>query len=180
MLIAAANTLKKMGINYQTDAVFVGQDIDRVVAMMAYIQLSLIGCPGYIIIGNSLTHPPVGHVLFPQDTEGREIWITPLFMHKVWEQQRTKVLMQKLFRGTETTQKTVETEKGGVSMNNAKPGRQRIRNLLFKLNDEDRNTLVCLIAKAGYSVRIGKERPEGRGQTQYFVEFWEESDNDNV
>jgi hypothetical protein len=42
------------------------------------------------------------------------------------------------------------------------------------LNDEDRNTLVCLIAKAGYAVRIGKERPEGKGQTQYFVEFWEE------
>ncbi len=180
MLLAAANTLKRMGINYQTDAVFVGQDIDRVAAMMAYIQLSLIGCPGYIIIGNSLTHPPVGHVLFPQNTEGREIWITPLFMHRIWELRRTNVLMQELCRGTETTQKTVEKEKGGVSMNNVKPGRQRIKNLLFKLNDEDRNTLVCLIAKAGYSVRIGKERPEGRGQTQYFVEFWEEPDNDNV
>lgn len=63
-------------------------------------------------------------------------------------------------------------------MSNVKPGRQRIKNLLFKLNDEDRNTLVCLIAKAGYSVRIGKERPEGRRQTQYFVEFWEEAVDD--
>lgn len=86
-------------------------------------------------------------------------------MHRVWELRRTNILMQELCRGTETTQKTVEKEKGGVSMNNVKPGRQRIKNLLFKLNDEDRNTLVCLIAKAGYSVRIGKERPEGRGQT---------------
>lgn len=65
-------------------------------------------------------------------------------------------------------------------MSNVKSGRKRIRNLLFKLNDEDRNTLVCLIAKAGYSVRIGKERPEGRGQTQYFVEFWEEADTDAI
>lgn len=63
-------------------------------------------------------------------------------------------------------------------MSNAKPGSQRIKNLLFKLNDEDRNTLVCLIAKSGYSVRIGKERPKGRGQAQYFVEFWEEAEND--
>lgn len=65
-------------------------------------------------------------------------------------------------------------------MSNIKPGRQRIKNLLFKLNDEDRNTLICLIAKAGYSVRIGKERPEGRGQTQYFVEFWEEAEHESV
>ena len=65
-------------------------------------------------------------------------------------------------------------------MSGNKPERFRIKNLLFKLNDEDRNTLVCLIAKAGYSVRIGKERTEGRGQTQYFVEFWEEADDVNT
>ena len=64
-------------------------------------------------------------------------------------------------------------------MSNVKPGRQRIKNLLSKLNDEDRNTLVCLIAKAGYCVRIGRERPYGRRQTQYFVEFWEEEDGEN-
>ncbi len=63
-------------------------------------------------------------------------------------------------------------------MGNVKPGRKRIKNLLFKLNDEDRNNLVCLIAKAGYAVRIGKERPEGKGQTRYYVEFWEEADDD--
>lgn len=64
-------------------------------------------------------------------------------------------------------------------MSNVKPGRQRIKNLLFKLNDEDRNILVCLIAKAWYSVRIGRERPDGKRQTQYFVEFWEEEDDEN-
>lgn len=53
--------------------------------------------------------------------------------------------------------------------------RHKIRNLLQKLNDEDRNTLVCLLAKAGYAVRIGKERPGGKGQTMYFVEYWEEA-----
>lgn len=110
MLIAAANAMRRAKVNYQTSAVFVGQDIDRVVAMMAYIQLSLIGCSGYIIIGNSLTAPPTGHVLFPQDTEGQEVWITPLFMHGIWEMRRTKELLLGLFGGTATTEKTVEKE----------------------------------------------------------------------
>lgn len=52
--------------------------------------------------------------------------------------------------------------------------RHKIKNLLQKLNDEDRNTLCCLLIKAGYTVRIGKERLGGKGKTMYFVEFWEE------
>lgn len=55
--------------------------------------------------------------------------------------------------------------------------RSRIKNLLFKLNDDDRNTLCCLLVKAGYAVKIGKERPGGKGQTQYYVEFWREDDD---
>ncbi len=60
----------------------------------------------------------------------------------------------------------------------AKQERHKIKNLLMKLNDEDRNTLVRLLAEAGYAVRIGKERPGGKGQTMYFVEFWEEVEAD--
>lgn len=110
MLMASANAMRRAGVNYQTNAVFVGQDIDRIAAMMAYIQISLIGCSGYVIMGNSLTNPPTGHVLFPQETEGQEVWITPLFMHDTWEMRRTKKLLLGLFGGTVTTQKTVEKE----------------------------------------------------------------------
>lgn len=110
MLIAAAQAFKECEVNYQTNVMFVGQDIDSVVAKMAYIQLSLLGCPGYIIEGNSLSNPPTGHVLFPEENEEKEIWITPLFFHQVWEFRRTGVLMQELFRGTVTTEKTVEKE----------------------------------------------------------------------
>lgn len=46
--------------------------------------------------------------------------------------------------------------------------RHRIKNLLQKLNDEDRNSLCCL---------LGKERPGGKGQTMYFVEYWVEGDD---
>jgi len=110
MLIATANAMRRAKLNYQTNAVFVGQDIDRIVAMMAYVQISLIGCPGYIIIGNSLINPATGHVLFPKDKEGQEVWITPLFMHDIWEMHRTKELLLGLFGGTATTLKTVEKE----------------------------------------------------------------------
>ncbi len=65
-------------------------------------------------------------------------------------------------------------------MSNIKPDRQRIKNLLQKLNDDDRNQLCCLLIKAGYAARIGKERPDGKRQAMYFVEFWEEAEeNEN-
>ena len=57
-----------------------------------------------------------------------------------------------------------------------KGSRYRIHNLLGKVNDDDRQSLVSLLCKSGYSVRIGKERPGNKGQTKYFVEYWEESD----
>ena len=43
--------------NWQNHVIVCGQDIDYVVGLMAYIQLSLIGCAGFIKIGNSLTSP---------------------------------------------------------------------------------------------------------------------------
>lgn len=110
MLIAAATAFRKQKIDYQTSVIFVGQDIDPIVAKMAYIQLSLLGCAGYITVGNSLTNPQTGRLLFPQENEGQELWIMPLFMHKVWEMRRTKELMLELLSGTVTTEKTVEKE----------------------------------------------------------------------
>lgn len=64
-LIAAANAMKGSRINFQNHVVFVGQDIDRVVGMMCYIQLSLLGCAGYICIGNTITNPFLRARTFP-------------------------------------------------------------------------------------------------------------------
>lgn len=111
MLIAAATAFRDCDINYQTSVVFAGQDIDPVVAKMAYIQLSLLGCPGYITVGDSLRNPQTGHVLFPKETEEQELWIMPMFMHEVWEMRRTAMLMRKLFGGIGTTVKTMEKER---------------------------------------------------------------------
>ena len=85
-----------MEINYQQDAVFVGQDIDANVAMMAYIQLSLLGCPGYIKIGNSLTEPMTGHVLFG---DGKETtFYTPMFFSEKMEFLRHMAMVRRLFQ----------------------------------------------------------------------------------
>lgn len=55
--------------------------------------------------------------------------------------------------------------------------RQRIYNLLGKMNDDDRQAIATLLIKAGYAVRIGKEQPGGKGKTIYFVEYWKEGDD---
>lgn len=80
--------------NYQKDLLFVGQDIDRVVALMCYIQLSLLGCAGYVIIGDSLQYPICGQDLFPTLGEGCEIWYTPMWFHPTWTLRREKRLVQ--------------------------------------------------------------------------------------
>ncbi len=88
MLIAAANSLRRQNIYYHNNVLFVGQDIDRVVAMMAYIQISLMGCAGYIVVANSLTNPVCGSALNPIENEGQEFWYTPFYFGEVWEGRR--------------------------------------------------------------------------------------------
>lgn len=39
-----------------------------------------------------------------------------------------------------------------------------------KLNEADRLILAQLLVKAGYTVRIGKEKPQGKQQAVIFVE----------
>ena len=94
MLIGAASAFREQGIDYKQDVVFIGQDLDSVVAKMAYIQISLLGCSGYITVGNSLTNPQTGHVLFPTEEEGQDLWITPAFLSSAWEKRRRKVLLE--------------------------------------------------------------------------------------
>jgi type I restriction-modification system DNA methylase subunit len=109
-LIAAANTMKESKYNFQNHVLFVGQDIDRITGMMCYIQLSLLGCAGYVCIGNTLTSPVTGHVLFPQEKEGQEMWYMPMFQSKVWSMRRFIKKMGNT-SGTVNTQKTVEKER---------------------------------------------------------------------
>lgn len=99
-LIAAAEELRNQKYNYQTQALFVGQDVDRVAGLMAYIQLSLLGCPGYIVIGNTITNPVTGYsVLRPCQHDGQEFWFTPFFFRSEWQGRILCEKMDGLMKG---------------------------------------------------------------------------------
>lgn len=99
-LIAAANVFRARKINYQNQVLFVAQDIDRVAGLMCYIQLSLLGCPGYIVIADTLTNPIAGATLAPIEGENQEFWYTPFFSAKVWQFRRTMENVERLIRIT--------------------------------------------------------------------------------
>ena len=86
LFIAGAENLHLKGINYQQKALFVGQDLDTVTGLMCYIQLSLLGCAGYVRIGDSLADPDTADPLF--GGSGSEYWKTPMFYHNVWAVRR--------------------------------------------------------------------------------------------
>lgn len=92
-LIAAANTFRRHGIDYQRDVLFVGQDIDRVVGQMCYIQLSLLGCPGYITIADTITNPVCGSTMAPIEKASQEFWYTPFYFRNVWIGRRIKEIL---------------------------------------------------------------------------------------
>ena len=99
LLIAFANDCRRPGheINYQTSVLFVAQDIDFLAGMMCYIQLSLMGCPGYVVIDDSISHPITGidpHGLIPRD--GPKVWYTPMYFRDVWHWRRLWVQMDRL------------------------------------------------------------------------------------
>jgi len=85
MLIAGAHVMSEVDPDWKAHTFFVGQDIDSTVAMMAYVQLSLIGCAGYIRIGNTLEDPPTGGLL---GDKSEKTWYLPAtMMNLVWVQR---------------------------------------------------------------------------------------------
>lgn len=89
LLVALANECTRQDINYQQTVLFTAQDIDYAVGMMCYLQLSLLGCPGYVAIGDTIAHPATAldcRGLVPRD-EGN-IWYTPLYFHRTWHWRR--------------------------------------------------------------------------------------------
>ena len=106
LLIAFAEHCFEQKVNYQNHIVFVAQDVDPVVAKMCYIQMSLLGMPGYVIIGNSLTQPSVGHVLFPkigkvnENIPDADIWYTPMWFADIWHWRRTWYSVDLMIKST--------------------------------------------------------------------------------
>ena len=53
-IIAMAHVLKDMGINYQRHMWFVAQELSELTALTCYVQCSILGMAGVVLIGNTL------------------------------------------------------------------------------------------------------------------------------
>ena len=106
-LIAAASALRHIdGFNYQTSALFTGNDIDPVVAKMCYIQLSFLGCPGYVAVANTLSDPVTGDVLMPTEKDTQDFWYTPMYCSEIWSMRRTFKKIDYLLRPNRSVEPT--------------------------------------------------------------------------
>lgn len=102
LLIAFASECRQHEINYQTSVLFTAQDIDFLAGCMCYIQISLLGCPGYVVIDNSLTHPATSYDkrgLLPVD--GPQVWYTPMYFSDFWHYRRIGAKMDLIFQSAE-------------------------------------------------------------------------------
>lgn len=78
-LIAGIHAIRKRlekcdpPMNYQNHVLVIAQDIDEIVALMCYIQLSLLGVAGYIKVGNSIVDP----MTVGEKTD--KYWFTPMY-----------------------------------------------------------------------------------------------------
>ena len=98
LLIAFANVCQQKGINYQTSVLFVAQDIDYIVGCMCYLQLSIMGCAGYVVIGDSLLNPSTSidrRGLIPRQEQN--VWYTPFYFRDVWHWRRQFYYVSQLF-----------------------------------------------------------------------------------
>lgn len=83
MLIAFAKSCQEQGVNYQKDVLFIGQDIDPVVARMCYVQMSLLGMSGYVTIGNSLIQE-----------ECTDVWYTPFYFLNGFQYRKQRIVAE--------------------------------------------------------------------------------------
>jgi hypothetical protein len=86
-LLPAVSMLISKGYNPATTLWVQAVDIDRVSALMCYIQLSLWNVPAQVVVGNSLT------------LEVRETWHTPAHYLYDWEGRKKTYAMIEKFRG---------------------------------------------------------------------------------
>ena len=99
MLAALANACLWQGVNYQTSVFFVAQDVSYIAGLMCYLQLSLLGCAGYVVIGDTLLHPITAldrRGLIPQPN--MDIWYTPFYFRDIWQGRRICAKMDLLLQ----------------------------------------------------------------------------------
>jgi hypothetical protein len=100
MLIAFAEHCYNEGINFQESVWFLAQDVDPVVAHMCYIQMSLLGMPGVVIIGNTLTC----------DYSNYDRWYTMMSFSPVWQYRQCVEKLKNLCRSVGAAGVSAESE----------------------------------------------------------------------
>lgn len=68
--------------NFQDHILVAAQDVDEVVALMCYIQVSLLGVAGFVKVGNSFTEP------MKPDDDLENYWFTPMYFSQTWVMRR--------------------------------------------------------------------------------------------
>lgn len=89
----AKRQLEKENLNYQNHVLVVAQDIDETVALMCYIQLSLLGVAAYIKVGNTFTEP------IAEGDSTENYWFTMMYFSDVWTTRRLVRKMDDLLKG---------------------------------------------------------------------------------
>lgn len=85
MILGAAKAMANQKLNYQTQMLVTGIDIDMKCVQMAYLQLSLLGIPAVIIHGNSLTN------------EVWSRWYTPAYILGQWSRKEQEAQLEDIF-----------------------------------------------------------------------------------
>lgn len=97
---SARKQLEKVGLNFQNHVLVAAQDIDEIVALMCYIQLSLLGVAAYIKVGNALTDP------MTENDSLDNYWFTMMYYSDVWTMRRIFQGMDDLTKGETNERKT--------------------------------------------------------------------------
>ena len=99
LLIAARNEFAARGVGFQ-QTWYVAQDIDQTAGLMCYIQLSLLGCAGYVAIADTICNPLVGQSpLIPTPKPGQEFWFMPMTCDMIWQERIRLGYFKRLFAG---------------------------------------------------------------------------------
>lgn len=106
LLVAARNYMQNHpcgSLPGHQQALFVAQDLDRTAGLMCYLQLSLLGCAGYVVIGDTMANPAVGlgaSGVLPIEKEGQDIWCMPMFHDRIWVMRQAILRMEHLIGST--------------------------------------------------------------------------------
>lgn len=90
----ARRQMSKVNLNFQNHLLVTGQDVDEIVTLMSYIQVSLLGVAGFFKVGNSITDP------MASGDSKENYWYTPIYCFgTAWQVRRAIYQANRLLRG---------------------------------------------------------------------------------